>query len=341
MDRELISFIDNIKSKTGIALRVFNHELQPIEGEILNGEQIPKLTDEQPVQKDGRTYFSLKIDGKNLVAVIDGDGEQFKSFAFLISQLTVSGSQELKKEQFLEKLILGDIEGLPIKKLIKKFSLTDKALFAMILTTDYAKKDEVVEFFNWYNTEGDFALLMEDERIVLVKLCNQAIDDYASCAEYAEFLVRSLYEETGIKVKIGVGGIVDGLEKINVSYLQALSTIDMMDVLQEGGDVHTYKEYVLIKILGEMPKNKINYYLNFLLDAQSKEILQDQEIIKTAECFLENNLNASETSRKMYLHRNTLNYRLDKIEKSTGLNVRKFSDALTFRITTILAKLTR
>ena len=64
-------------------------------------------------------------------------------------------------------------------------------------------------------------------------------------------------------------------------------------------------------------------------------------MIATAEEFLEANLNVSETSRKIYLHRNTLMYRLDKIEKATGLNVRKFSDAVTFRLITILSRLVR
>ena len=64
-------------------------------------------------------------------------------------------------------------------------------------------------------------------------------------------------------------------------------------------------------------------------------------MLNTAEEFLESSLNTSETSRKLYLHRNTLTYRLDKIEKATGLNIRKFSDAVTFRLITVLAKLVR
>ena len=78
-----------------------------------------------------------------------------------------------------------------------------------------------------------------------------------------------------------------------------------------------------------------------LMDTNAREIFDDEEMVNTAEEFLENSLNVSETSRKLYLHRNTLTYRLDKIEKATGLNIRKFSDAVTFRLITILSKLVR
>ncbi|MBO7149420.1 MAG: helix-turn-helix domain-containing protein [Clostridia bacterium] len=98
---------------------------------------------------------------------------------------------------------------------------------------------------------------------------------------------------------------------------------------------------MLAKMLEDMPKYKLNEYLETLMDSTAKEIFDDQEMIITAEEFLENSLNVSETSRKLYLHRNTLIYRLDKIEKATGLNIRKFSDAITFRLITILSRLVK
>ena len=94
-------------------------------------------------------------------------------------------------------------------------------------------------------------------------------------------------------------------------------------------------------MLEDLPKYKLNEYLELLMDEKARDIFGDEEMIATAEEFLEANLNVSETSRKIYLHRNTLMYRLDKIEKATGLNVRKFSDAVTFRLITILSRLAR
>jgi carbohydrate diacid regulator len=115
----------------------------------------------------------------------------------------------------------------------------------------------------------------------------------------------------------------------------------MSNAINSKGEVHSFKEYVLIRMLEDMPKAKINEYLEILMDTNAKEIFADEEMQNTAEEFLENSLNISETARKLYLHRNTLTYRLDKIERATGLNIRKFSDAVTFRLITILSRFSR
>ena len=82
----------------------------------------------------------------------------------------------------------------------------------------------------------------------------------------------------------------------------------------------------------------INYY-NVLVDGDAKSIFADPDMLGTAEKFLENNLNVSETARKLYMHRNTLTYRLDKIQRATGLDIRNFSDAITFRLCSLLYKI--
>ena len=113
----------------------------------------------------------------------------------------------------------------------------------------------------------------------------------------------------------------------------------MSKALQNKGNVHNYKEYMLFKLLEDLPKNKLNEYFDVLMNFNSASIFDDSEMTETVEEFLYNNLNVSETSRKLYLHRNTLTYRLDKIERETGLDVRKFSDAVTFRLITLIKKL--
>ena len=342
MNKEILDFINGISINTGISLSVAILGGQVILGEWEKG--VPQKIDKSPLQdfSQNKTYFTFKFKNKDYVACLDGVGELEKSYAFLISQLAMaSRSSEIDKQEFLRFLVFAQGEVQNPKKFIKKFGLADNPCFAMIINVDSQKLQDTMEFLNSYGAQGDFTIATDDELIVLVKTCNEDIDDYVSCTEYAEFLTRSLFEETGVKARIGVGGIVETLDKINQSYLQARSALDMMDVLKTSGDVHTYKEYFLIKMLGDMPKSKLIGYLSVLLDGQAKTILEDQELIETAEAFLDNNLNVSETSRKTFLHRNTLSYRLDKIEKATGLNLRKFSDAVSFRIITILSKLTR
>ena len=343
MKKDVLTFINEIKLNTGIDICLYSVQGQPLqEGYETEDFSFIDTSSFYYDELTSRAFFPLNFNNASVVACVGGQLEQAKSYAFLIGQLARSQDKaEPTKQEFCASLLYGEVEQSKIKKFAKKFSLPEKSLFVMVIDGVSGQSDNLQEFLQSYLSCGDFFVATDDERLVLAKSCNEDIDDYASCAEYAEYLTLSIFEETGIRVKIGVGSIVDGVEKTHLSYTQALSTVDMMEILQSSGDVHTYKEYVLIKILGDMPKNKLNAYLNLLLDGKSAEVLTDEEILCTATAFLDNNLNASETSRKMFLHRNTLNYRLDKIEKTTGLDIRNFSDAMTFRLITILSKLIR
>ena len=108
-----------------------------------------------------------------------------------------------------------------------------------------------------------------------------------------------------------------------------------------GEKIYSYKEYVMIKMLSEIPEESLSSYVGTVLDRDGRQILDDPELMETAEQFLKNSLNISETSRSMYMHRNTLIYRLDKIENATGLNLRHFNDAVVFHLLTILKKLAK
>ena len=187
--------------------------------------------------------------------------------------------------------------------------------------------------------EADTAVAVTGKDCAFIKFMDEDTE-YQSSADFANFLARSLLEEVGVKVRIGVGGTVRHFEEIASSYRQANTALRMSGIFNSGGEVHTYREFVLVKMLEDLPEAKLGEYLSILLDGEAKELLKDEDMVNTAEEFLENNLNVSETARNLYMHRNTLMYRLDKIERVMGLNLRNFSDAVTFRVITILYKLT-
>ena len=163
--------------------------------------------------------------------------------------------------------------------------------------------------------------------------------DYQSAYDYAVFLGQTLYEELGVQINIGVGTTVKNIYESMLSYQQAATTVRMSALFDNKGMVHTYREYVFIRMLEDLPEQRLGEYMSELIGDEAKEIFEDEDMMNTAEEFLQNSLNVSETSRNLYMHRNTLMYRLDKIERFTGLNIRKFSDAVSFRVLTILYKL--
>ena len=185
----------------------------------------------------------------------------------------------------------------------------------------------------------DTALQMSDDTCVLLRFVENDPEEYPSTVDYAEFLVQSLKEELGINAHAGVGPIVKELKDAALSYEGAENALRYADVFNVSGNVHSYREFILVKMLESVPESKLVEYLTELSNENVKVIFEDAEMLNTAETFLQSSLNVSETSRNMYMHRNTLLYRLDKIEKATGLNIRAFPDAVSFRVLTILHKL--
>lgn len=346
MKNDFKLFIDGIKEKTGLDLAVFSMSGELVGGTSLGNEAVPESVKGIVCDKENsRTLFVIKNKQKKFIGRIQGASETEKNYAFLIAELAenyFSKESEFSRSEFFKAILLGEMDYSHFRKYLNKFAIPEISCFAMIISVEKGNIDDVVSvLLNYGNEDLDFAVRMEEGQCAFIKFTDEVSDEYQSSTQYAEFLKQSVYEETGVVVKIAVGGTVKSVYDLSASYSQASTALRMSRALDSKGDVHSFKEYILIKLLEDLPKHKLSDGLEILMEANAKEIFSDEEMINTAEEFLENSLNVSETSRKLYLHRNTLMYRLDKIEKATGLNVRKFSDAVTFRLITVLAKLVK
>ncbi len=241
----------------------------------------------------------------------------------------------------LKAIILGEESTADVKKYVAKFKIPEKPCLVYAIFSEENKVDDVKNFLdNFKSDEKDLVTSVEAGICAYVKFDDfSPSDSEQSSAEYARLMTDSVYEELGIKVKIGVGSTAAGLKDCAVSYRQAVSAVKMGEIFAGNSSVFTFKEYILIKIFKDLPEYKLKEFLNALLENDAKEIFGDKEMIDTAEEFFNTNFNVSETARKMFMHRNTLMYRIDKIDKATGLDIRKFQDAVTFKIITILYRL--
>jgi len=346
MNTDIKLFCEGIRTKTGINFSVYD-----MSGELVAGQG--ELVDNAPLDFDGImvdakknvTCFDVKFKGKRFVAVIKGSGKTEMNYAFLICELAENAfSKEigLNREEFLRSALLGDINFSQTVRYAKKFSVPNAPAFIMLVSLDSKTVADVQAILRTYiDADSGEIVVIDEGQFALIKFIDNQTEDYQSSTEYAEFLVRTVYEETGVQINISIGGTVKSISGLAQSYQQALMASRMSNALSGRGQVHSFKEYILSKMLEDLPKYRLGEYLEMLMDTSAKEIFEDEEMVSTAEEFLENSLNVSETSRNLYLHRNTLAYRLDKIEKNTGLNIRKFSDAVTFRLITILSKLAR
>ncbi len=349
MDSELNILLKSIKAKTGIDIVVFSEGMKFLASTgNLTEVVLPSNKDFNGIFQDyltGNTYFRIKYKNANLIGYIGGVSATEKNYATLINDLVEASSfkeLQLSQGEYLKSIVLGECNRQQIQKYEKKFSVPNKPCFVMVISALGGSKNEILNVLNEYDLgEGNYATQIDEGNYAYVKFVEGESEDYQSSTEFAAFLVQSLMQETGVNANVGVGGTVKSFSEVNASYQQGIMAVRMCSIMSSKGEVHSFKEYLLFKMLEDLPKFKLNEYLETLLDANARDIFSDNEMTNTAEEFLENNLNLSETSRKLYLHRNTLMYRLDKIERETGLNIRKFSDAVTFRLITVLMKLTK
>ena len=343
MDTELKIFIERVKEKTGIDVKIYADENQTAIDPAAFSEQDPEgiISDTE----NSRTLFSVNTKTKKYAAEIVGAGDVERTYAKLISALGDNyffKDNELKRSEFYKSVLFGEISYSQYRRYMHKFRIEDAPCFAMIIAFDKEHAAEINELLLSYGGEkNDFILPIDETQFAFIKFSDEESVEYQSSAEYAEFLSQTVFEEIGVNVAVFIGGTVESAYDLNSSYSQATAAYRMAKGLNVNSGVHSYKDYILITILEDLPKYKQNEYMSVLMDNAAKEIFSDKEMTDTAEEFLNSNLNISETSRKLYLHRNTLMYRLDKIERATGLNIRKFSDAVTFRLITMLSKLVK
>ena len=295
------------------------------------------------VAQDGaRTFFRFFYKNTNYVGVLDGAGAEQKTYALLLISYfdarldTVS---TLSKNERLKRILLGESSSKEAYRYVNKYAVKNETCFALALKIP-KRMEETVATLSQYEENGlDIVLKMDDSHCAFVRYLPTAEEEYHSATDYAEFLAQSLKEELGVDVIVGVGSIVREFRDVAVSYTHATNALRYAEVFDVKGRVHSYREFTLVKMLEDASVNKLEEYLSELMSENAREIFEDEEMLSTAEEFLQSNLNVSETSRNLYMHRNTLLYRLDKIEKATGLNIRLFSDAVSFRVLSVLYKL--
>ncbi len=284
------------------------------------------------------TKFPLSYCGDTVDAYLDGTGEEAESKAKLVGYL-VSNSDAREvlpdKAEYLRNILLGEGTGWYIYRFLTKFNLTDAPCFAVELLIPKRIEEALAHIENCLSDSPDMVVRMDDMHLVVVKF----MEADETPLEFGRFLSQSLYEELGVKASIGIGCEMKSFLDIASSYRQASTAVRVSTLFRSDFKVHTYREYLLVKMLEDLPKDRLKEYMEQFYVESADEVFEDPDMMETAERFLENSLNISETSRDLFMHRNTLMYRLDKIERITGLNIRKFSDAVTFRVITILYKL--
>ena len=266
-----------------------------------------------------------------------GDDELAKSFC-QVAYVALNDAKTFYEEKhdrgtFVKNIIMDNILPGDIYIRAKELHFATDAPRAVFLIrqvghSDVATVDVLAGMFP--DKLQDFVLSINETDIAIIKQIGNNItaEDLEKMALNIE---ENLKNELRIKTIIGIGTVAEHLRELADSYKEAQTAIEVGKVFDTEKSVMHYENLGIGRLIYQMPTTLCEIFLREVFKKNSLDSL-DQETLFTINKFFENSLNVSETSRKLFVHRNTLVYRLEKIRKLTGLDLRQFDHAIVFRV---------
>lgn len=292
----------------------------------------------------GCRFFKIFDDGQlEYIMVVNGQNEDVytigKLAAFQIQGLLVAYKERFDKDNFIKNLLLDNLLLVDIFSRAKKLHIQPEVRrVAMIIEGSEAKDNNVLEVMrtNFGGNSKDFITAVDESNVIVVKELkdNETEEDIQRyCAGYMDTLAK----EHIIGVRIAFGTVIKELKEVSRSYKEAKMALDVGKIFFDNRLVIAYSELGIGRLIYQLPIPLCKLFIREIFDGKSPDDF-DEETLVTITKFFENSLNVSETSRQLYIHRNTLVYRLDKLQKVTGLDLRVFEDAITFKIALMVVK---
>ena len=298
--------------------------------------------DSQEIQ--GYQYFKV-FDEQQLeyILVVGGTGEDVyvigKMVAFQIQNLLVAYKERFDKDNFIKNLLLDNLLLVDIYSRSKKLHIqTDVPRACLIIETGSGKDSNVLEITRTHfgANSKDFITAVDENNVIVVKELSET--DAVHEIEKAARALETYLQKEGLKnVRISYGTIVHEIKEVSRSYKEAKMALDVGKIFFGERAIIAYSELGIGRLIYQLPIPLCKMFIREIFGGKSPDEF-DEETLTTIYKFFENSLNVSETSRQLFIHRNTLVYRLDKIQKSTGLDLRVFEDAITFKIAMMVVK---
>ncbi len=300
----------------------------PADSQVLQGFQFFKVFDEHQLE-----YVILAKGDSDDVYMVG------KLAAFQLQNLLVAYKERYDKDNFIKSLLMDNLLLVDIYNRAKKLHIeTDMRRSVFIIETKREKDTNALETVRslFADKSRDFITAVDEKYIILVREL-KANEDYEDLNKTAHVLVDMLNTEALSKVHVAYGTIVNEIKDVSRSYKEAKIALDVGKIFYSGRNVVAYNNLGIGRLIYQLPMPLCKMFIKEIFDGKSPDDF-DEETITTINKFFENSLNVSETSRQLYIHRNTLVYRLDKLQKSTNLDLRVFEDAITFKIALMVVK---
>ena len=328
MDTDGKSLASTFAEQVNFVEEVIPFVESPADSQVVQGYQFFKIFDEHQLE-----YVLLANGGSDDVYMVG------KIVVFQIQNLLTAYKERFDKDNFIKNLLLDNLLLVDIYNRAKKLHIdTEVKRVIFIIETKHEKDSNALD--NVRNLLGnrakDFVTAVDEKNIIVVKEL-EPTDGHKELEKTAQNIYALLQEDGEEDALIAFGTVVNDIKEVSKSYKEAKLALDVGKIFFGERNVIAYSTLGIGRLIYQLPIPLCKMFIREIFEGKSPDDF-DEETLTTINKFFENNLNVSETSRQLYIHRNTLVYRLDKLQKSTGLDLRVFEDAITFKIALMVVR---
>lgn len=250
-----------------------------------------------------------------------------------LQNLAIAYKERFDRNNFFQNLLLDNLLLVDIYNRAKKLHIEVTAPRAVFLVETRLERDGIVtELLKgmFSSQAGDYITAVDESSVILIKALEGEAGTEA-LEGIADTILAMMNAEAMLNVKVSFGTVVQELKDVSKSYKEAKMALEVGKIFYAEKNVIAYSALGIGRLIYQLPVNLCRIFIEEIF-GENVPLDLDEETLNTINKFFENDLNVSETSRQLFVHRNTLVYRLEKIQKSTGLDLRDFDDALTFKI---------
>lgn len=325
MDGGIVASTCDIENRAGKAAEF---AVSPADSQEIQGWQYFKVFDEQQLE---------------YILMVGGVGEDVytvgKMAVFQFQGLLAAYKEHVDRDNFIKNLLLDNLLLVDIYNRAKKLHIRSEAYRAVvILEMGEDREGSLLEPVKTQlgGNNRDFITAVDENSIVIVKELLEA--DIRKEIEKTTRALDAVMQREGVKdARIAYGTVVKDIREVSRSYKEAKMALEVGRIFFADRDVIAYSELGIGRLIYQLPIPLCKMYIQEIFEDKSLDEF-DEETLTTIYKFFENSLNVSETARQLFIHRNTLVYRLDKLMKATGLDLRVFEDAISFKIALMVVK---
>ncbi|MEE3467571.1 MAG: helix-turn-helix domain-containing protein [Eubacterium sp.] len=293
----------------------------------------------------GKNHFFKVYDDGELAFVVVAIGDSKETFkngeivVFLINNLLVAYKERYDRDDFIKNLLLDNLLHVDILNRSQKLHIEMRAKRVVFLVETEREKDAgMMETVRGLFSSGtrDFITAVDEKDIIIVKEMSED-ETYDDLGRIANVLVDMLGSEALTSARVAYGTVIQDIKEVSRSYKEAKLALDVGQIFYSERRVIAYGNLGIGRLIYQLPLQLCKMFIREIFGSEGP-VHFDEEMLTTIDQFFLNNLNVSKTSRELYIHRNTLVYRLEKLKKMTGLDIQTFEDAITFEIALMVMK---